>query len=111
MDNNVGPWDSLQPCPDGRRPHIDIHRACHRARMDRDYAGGENPEVYSIAHGGEDPKLFPLGAAREPYKDEQRRRTTHERDGVTRRAFPRGVPERCRRTISLGDLLHHQPRQ
>jgi len=33
-----------------------------RFRMDRVYAGGENPQVYSIAMGGEDPKLFPLGA-------------------------------------------------
>jgi len=30
MENDVGPWDSIQPIPDGRRPHIDMHRACHR---------------------------------------------------------------------------------
>ena len=109
MDNNVGPWDSLQPIPDGRTAHIDIHRACHRHRMDRNYAGGENPEVYSIAMGGEDPRLFPLGAARDPYKDEDMRRTTHEADGVTRRVFPRGLPPRVRQKADITDLLHRRP--
>jgi hypothetical protein len=79
----------------------------HRAKLDRSYSGGENPALWPIGvMGGEHPHLFPLGAARDPYRDDEGRKQAYEHDGVTKRVFPRGLPDQIRYPIAIDDLLH-----
>jgi len=109
MDHDVGVLDHMMPMPDGRMAPIAYHRACHRAKLERTFSGGENPEVFSIAHGGEDADIFPMGAPKDPYWDLEQARTVYKHDGKTKRVFPRGVPEMNRGPISINDLLHRDP--